>query len=354
MPSEPVLQLAVAVAIVIGLITALLLLQVVWLTGRSHRRDQQRNLLEQRWRPLLAAAALDDGGEPPLPALRAGEQADFMVLWCRLQRTVRGRVREQLNGLFRRLGLETVALRHLSGRRVRHRLVALQCFRYLADERHWDVIADCSRDDNRIVAMVAAQTLVALNPMRAMRRLIPLYQLRTDWPRRQMLGLCRQAGPRATTGPLLDALQTADPRTEPERCHRLLALLPAAESSGVADWARAHLEDADTEVAIAAMHCLAVRADPRDRDRILLMLQHPEASRRAAAIVALGGIAETGDQQIFLSLLCDPDWSVRQLAGHQLASLPGLTPAQLDQLLQSIDDRFGREALAAALGERRS
>ena len=54
---------------------------------------------------------------------------------------------------------------------------------------------------------------------------------------------------------------------------------------------------------------------------------------------------------LFLPLLGDPSWWVRQAAADSLATLPNATPERLQGLLERVEDRYGQDALRRAIAE---
>nr|WP_265661262.1 DUF5691 domain-containing protein [Stutzerimonas stutzeri] len=101
----------------------------------------------------------------------------------------------------------------------------------------------------------------------------------------------------------------------------------------------------------AASASLATHATARDRPRLLRALGHEQEGVRLAALLALHKQARRGDNELFLPLLADRSWWVRQAAADSLATLPGASPDALQQLLEQVHDRYGRDALRRAIAE---
>jgi HEAT repeat protein len=80
-------------------------------------------------------------------------------------------------------------------------------------------------------------------------------------------------------------------------------------------------------------------------------LQHEQADVRLAALQALHKQARSDDSELFVPLLSDPSWWVRQVAADSLATMPGASPAALQQLLEQVKDRYGKDALRRAIAE---
>jgi HEAT repeat protein len=72
---------------------------------------------------------------------------------------------------------------------------------------------------------------------------------------------------------------------------------------------------------------------------------------RLAALQALHKQARREDSELFLPLLSDSSWWVRQAAADSLAAMPGATLEGLQHMLEQVRDRYGRDALRRAIAE---
>ncbi|WIX03046.1 HEAT repeat domain-containing protein [Pseudomonas sp. AR5] len=346
-PEDAILQLAFYCALALAGLTLLVLLQVLLLGELTRLRGRRRQAFNDHWRPYFALCSLSDE-LPEATAPRArNHRLWFLLQWNRTQLQLRGAAHERMNRALVALGMERRALDLLRGR-VRARLIGLTCLRHLADPRHWEAVLPLLRNRNTSVALAAAQTLIAMDPARAMQTLLPLAAQRADWALPRLTGLCLQAGAEAVTGPLLALLNLLD---EPQRT-RMAALLVYGDPRHAASWARARLDEgAAAEALQIALRCLGELADPRDRTRLQRALAHAGADVRLAALEALQRQARRDDSPLFVPLLADSNWAVRQAAADALAHLPGATPERLQHLLQEVDDCYGQDALRRAMVE---
>ncbi|MGK9066341.1 HEAT repeat domain-containing protein [Stutzerimonas chloritidismutans] len=346
-PEDGILQLALWCALGLGALTMLVMVQVMLLGEVSRRRAARRQQFNDQWRPFFALCSLGDELPEPVPALPRGRQLWFLLQWNRTQLQLRGAARERMNRALIALGMDRQALALLRGR-VRSKLIGLTCLRNLADPAHWDATQPLLMSRNLTVSLAAAQTLIAMDATRAMRLILPAAVTRPDWALPRLANLCQQAGEQTVTQPLLIALTSSeDPRRE-----RLIPLLAHGEPRYAAPWARARLEEeAPPEQLQVALRCLSELGDPRDRGRLLRALQHDQPNVRLAALQALDKQARSEDSEVFLPLLADTSWWVRQAAADSLARLPGVTPEQLQTLLMQVEDRYGQDALRRAIAE---
>lgn len=353
-PDDPVLRFAVYSAMALAALTLLIMLQVLILTEMASRRERRRLVFTDQWRPRLAAWSMEYGDSLPWPPRGRQEEIWFMLLWLRLRRQVRGQSQQRLNTLFEGIGMNSRVVQLLRGRGVHRRLLSLSCLQYLGNRRYWPEVSPLVDDPNPVVALTAAQTLVAMDPVRAMQRVIPQVELRRDWAIPRLEAICRQAGPAAVSGPLLSRLVEGQ-----EPPVRLVALLAWAEPNRVAPWARRFLagqvdEQEGTHVSLcAAMSCVGQQCDPRDRPLLLRWLDAASPQVRLAAVEALRRQAGRDDAPFLLERLADSSWWVRQAAADALVVLPGVSDADIASWHQELTDRYGQDALTRAMAEKR-
>lgn len=336
-------------ALGLAALTLLLMLVVLALSERARHRSRRRQRFNDHWRPYFALCSLSDELPEAIAPHSRSHRLWLLLQWNRTQLQLRGASQQRMNRALIALGMHRQALELLRGR-VRSKLIGLTSLRYLADSTHWDRVEPLLHNRNTIVSLAAAQTLIAMDASRAMWRILPLAANRLDWALPRLAGLCLQAGEKAVTTPLLAALN----ESPIQQRERLVALLVHGDPRHAAPWARARLDEgASAEQVQVALRCLGELADPRDQRRLQGALAHAEANVRLAALHALHKQARLEDRGLFVPLLSDLSWPVRQAAADCLASMPGATPERLHSLLQEVDDRYGKDALRRAMAEAR-
>ena len=353
LPSDPALRLAVYSVLVLAGVTLVVMLNVLILAELASRRERRREAFTRFWRPVLAAWSIEDNAELPLLKQHTEERLWFLLMWANLQRQLRGSTKQRLNRLFDRLSMDSYVEELLESRRVHRRLLALACFSHLAEECYWGAVVPFVTSSNSIESLAAAQAVVAMNPTRGMRLLVPIYVKRKDWARLRFSALCQQAGREATGPAVLSALQQ-------ESRPRIAALMAWVEPAKAAAWARNSLRTApdsselnseQRDVICAALHCLGELHDRRDRELIQTALSHPLADVWVAALHALKRQSSVDDDTCFTLALSDSNWWVRQAAADALVTLPGVNEVHLNALLDGVQDRYGRDALRRAMAE---
>ncbi len=351
LPADTALRIAAIVAAGLAAVTLLVLVQVLLVSAWATRERRQRDAFNALWRPRLALAGIDHSTFPALGRLRGRRRLWWLMLWNRVQRQLRGDATDRLNEVLYRTGLHLDARRLLRRPGVRRRLVALESLRHLGDRTYWRDVEPLVNVRNPFVSLAAAQALVAMDAHAAMHRLLPMSLLRPDWGGQRMVALCRGAGVDAVTPPLLALLETR----APNQVSRLVPLLACAEPARVAPWARrCALSDPDARDRQAALQALDELGDPRDRELFIRAFADEDPGVRLAAVTALRRQARAEDAEVLLPLLSDRSWWVRRQAADTLVDLPRASQAQLQALVPTIADRYGREALERALAERLS
>ena len=186
-----------------------------------------------------------------------------------------------------------------------------------------------------------------MDPAKAMQLILPAAVERPDWALPRTVSLCQQAGEQAVTTPLLIVLSSSpDPRRE-----RLVGLLVHGDPRHAAPQG-GHGWTGGACRAAAGGAALPQRAWRPTRPPTPAARPRPRAGGRAPGrLLALHKQARREDSELFLPLLADRSWWVRQAAADSLATLPGASPDALQQLLEQVHDRYGRDALRRAIAE---
>ncbi|MDR7192033.1 HEAT repeat domain-containing protein [Luteimonas terrae] len=345
---DPVLRWALYVVAALTVVTLLTMVQVLVLAELGARRLARRRAFDDVWRPRLAEATLHNA-PPSWTAPAADERLWFLLLWCRTQRKLRGQAHARLNRLLVDYGLHRAALDLLGRRQIHLRLVALAVLRQVGGPESWDGVAHFLQHRNPLLALAAAEVLVTIDPHRAMAEVLPVVVVRRDWTPQRISALCQLAGRTAVSSPLLAALRAASP----EQVHRLATLAQWGDPARMAGWARAALGTSpDPRVRQAGLQVLGDLRDDVDRPVLEAALADPEADVRLAALKALRKQAAPAGRETLRALLTDLSWAVRQEAADAIAAQPTLDRIALEQFLDTVEDRYGQDALRRAIEER--
>ncbi len=147
-------------------------------------------------------------------------------------------------------------------------------------------------------------------------------------------------------GRILDPLSVAFLRLDPDEQARAVAIVGRARSERASDWLVARLDDGSRAARVAALRALRVRAPASATDRLVALLEDPDAEVRGRAALALAELATQGGVS---------GAAMAQLSGWLAAVAPHDRPAillALGPMLRAApvgaDRARAREAMLAA------
>lgn len=345
--SELGLRVALAIGLISFTVTVGLVLQVLWMRLHGLALARERAALQARWQPLLARAALGEGGALELPQLLPRERAELLLLWNQLQDGLRGGAHEALNALAFALGLDAVARRWAEPRQrsMMRRVIGLGTLGHLGRAEDWPRLRAALDDPLPLVSLGAARALLQIDAERAVPTVLDEFLRRPDWPTARLGTLLRDAGAAAVALPLTQRLLAAGAAEQV----RLLPLLRFAESphGGGALQRLAEISDDAHVLSIVLRQLHGRHALPHVRAHA----RHADALVRSAAAQALGRIGLPEDRELLAALMSDRDWWVRLRAAQAQLALPGTDAATIEALRARLADRFARDAFEQACAE---
>lgn len=345
--SDAILQVAWVAAQVSLAGTALLLLCLFWMHARRRARDSRERALVARWRPALAAIALDDAAAADaLPPLARRDRGVFLREWIAIHEALDREACHGLEPLNRHLRVGDIAMRMLRQPGLQSRMLGTVALGHVGDSRAWDALLAETDSRSLALSLAAARALVRLDAARAVAALMPVVERRDDWPHTRIWPMLQEAGPESVTRPLLAAIERATGRTQA----RLVRFLPLADEAEAAACARRLLHGTDTDWVIGA--CLGVIEDPAELPSIRRLASHPRWHIRMLAAKALGRLGEAEDQATLVAMLGDKEWWVRYRAAQALVALPWIGRKQIDAIRDAQADRYARDAIDQAIAER--
>jgi HEAT repeat protein len=322
----------------------LLLLYTLELRARRRIRELHRAQVVAHWRAIIADAVTGRTAGSAAPQLPRRERREFLRLWVYTRSMLEGAAAERLIALAKRLGV-TEYVREQSHAHLGTRLMAIQAQGYLRDAARFDDLAAAVDEPNTLVSITAAEALAAIDPPRAMARLIPKIASRQDWPRTHVFNVLQRAGSAVISEPLYRCIRAA---SDEDAAY----LLPFAEIAefDVRDALASELlrSSSNPEVLAAA---LKVATGHAAVPRIDELLAHPTWYVRMQAAKLVGRMGRAGDAGRLENLLRDEEWWVRFRAAKALIRLPGMSAAQLEEIRLRVGDRYGRDILGQAMAE---
>lgn len=342
--SDPILRFAFWSGVGAGVLTLLLLFQIILMRVMLICQERRRSRLLAVWRPLMVQSVSEKIRHYP-PVLKA-DAAVLLNLWNHFQESLRGEANERLNQLARDVSMDELALNLLRSRRMAEQLLAMMTLGNLREKSAWRVMSDLLDDDSPIISLAAARALMQIDAPAAVDVFMPLLVLREDWPAARIATILKEAGASVISEPLADLIRHAPQ----EQLPRLIHFLELTYSEVSSRLVREILETSNDPQVVAA--CLRAMSDSRDLDLARRQVRHPDWPVRVQAATALGRMGSDVDRQHLVRLLEDPQWWVRYRAAQALSQLPFVTTDQLRQLLAEQTDRYARDMLKQVIAER--
>ncbi|HEY1394112.1 MAG TPA: HEAT repeat domain-containing protein [Methylibium sp.] len=344
--SETDLQLAFTAGAVALMVAFAIAARVMWMRVRDARRMRELAQVHERWRPLLARAALDGADELSLPPLRKrGELSDVLLLWNQLQEGLRGSAHHNLNRLAQRLGLRDMALRWSQKGDKTDRILGLATLGHLGRAEDAAQVRAALTDRHALVSLAAARALLQIDAKAAVPLVLDEYLSRDNWSAPRVGTLLRDAGADAVGPPLIERLLAASNDDQLV----LLRLLRFAESPRVDSVLHQLLEHSRDPLVLSV--ALRQLHGPGSLPRVRALASHKDALVRSAAAVALGRIGTGADRGLLASLMADGDWWVRYRAAQAQLALPGTDATVVIALRRQLADRYARDILHHVLAE---
>lgn len=323
----------------------LLLFYTLELRVRRRLRERRRDGVIAHWRAVIADAVTGRTMESAAPTLRRSERQEFLRLWVYTRSMLEGAAADRLIALAQRLSLPKLVRERASHARLGTRLMAIQALGYLRDVDSFAALATVIDDANTLLSITAAEALAAIDPPRAVARLIPKIPSRRDWPRTHLFNVLQRAGSAAIGEPLFRCIRAA---TDEDATY-LLQFAEIAEFDVRDALAVELLSSRNDPELLAAV--LKIATGHADVPRMEELLAHPAWYVRMQAAKLLGRMGRKDDAQRLAKLLGDKEWWVRFRAAKALVRLPGVSAGDLREIRRGLDDRFARDILDQAMAE---
>ncbi len=344
-PSDTLLRLALVSGVTVFVLTLLLVVAIAFMRAIANKRARRRKEVTATWMPFFHRA-IEGLENPATPPIARRDQATVLGLWIHYFQYLRGNARKNLQRLAHEIGLDRISAVLLHRRNMAQRALAVVVLGNMEAPEAWEELVRLSNDDNPMLSLLAGRAMLRINPEWAAPLLLAQLSHRDDWPMTRIGGIFEEA-PAAVVGPhLREALRWASPTGTP-RILSLLGLVHVEESWLLLEPLLApHQSPNLLAAALRATH------EPRARASVLLLAAHADWVVRAQAASTLGRIGQPGDEKLLKEMLGDPAWWVRYRAACALRSLPFVTPASLEALMNDEkSDHFARDILRQALAE---
>jgi len=338
--NDPFLAFVVAA---IAALTLIIVLSIIWLTGRALWEVRVSRLRDRFWLELgqrLASVVGEPAAEAAwLEAARAYRRD--VLQHCLNEYLIRtaGEYKEGLARLYRALGLLDIDLIELRSWRWSVRMRALRRLAAVVTSEHRAVIARLASEGGE-VRLLVAQIIGRIGNADDVLPLLATWSLTSrlsEYPLHVMLDALQPDALRVllahwdelTSAKIQRILLDAAARTVPGACHEILP--------------RAALH-ASLEVRIAAAHACGAMSSPQTFALLGTLSQDAAWEVRAQAVKALASHPSNAAVEILADALTDKNFWVRQNAAASLGRQGHNGVVRLRRIIADASDRYARDA----------
>ena len=343
--SDPKIRLAFWIGAISIILTIILLLEIIRIRIFLRAKKFRQNRFLQQWQPILIQMIV--GETPNLPTLDVKDMTNFLMLWLRFYKTLRGDARENLNILLRQLPVKQHVIDMLKSKKTDERLVALTTVGYLQDKDASDELVAMLDDPEPAISVTAAHSLIHIDANKAIEYVIPMIVRRRDWPINRTALMLKEAGA-AFVEAFIVTVEQAEKDNEPYLL-RLMRILDVLQLNRPLAFLRHILENSqDAELVTAALKL--VRSH-KDLDLVRMRVGDANWSVQVQVASVLGRLGASEDVPRLVYLIGAKDWWVRYRAAKSLVNLPFINSLQIHSIKQNMTDAFGLDILAHTLAE---
>lgn len=343
--SDPKTRFALWVCAISILLTVILLVEIIRIRIAYYQNKINRDRFIKLWQPVMLKTIA--GEETPLPILEAKDRRDFLLLWLRLQKTIRGVGSEHLKRVLIQSAVMPELLRMLRHNKTDERLIALSVIGFLGDKSVSNDLVAALKDPQAAVSVTAAHALMRVDDELARLHVIPMIIQRRDWSVGPVAVLLKEASKEFVEAFLL-IVEKAEIEDQPYLL-RLMRILEVLHLNRPLMFLRRILEySSDSELVTSALKLVQ---STQDLDLVRKRINDASWAVQVQAAIVLGRLGDKEDVPSLVSLMSAKDWWVRYRAALALVQLPFVTPEQIGFIKQNLSDAYGRDILSHVLAE---
>jgi HEAT repeat protein len=314
--------------------------------ARSVRERRTKSRL-QRLESALDSSLATGEIHPDLLRLDDRDTDLLAILMIDYLSVLRGAERERLAGLAEESGLVKKYFSMLLARNRWRKARAAENLGYFGGPEAVGPLTGLLSHPDETVRAVAARALARIGTPDAAEALARTLNDPSELTRLRMAENLERIGPLAT-GPLVEALESGDPKAQ-TFATRILGNLRAAEARPAL--CRAMLGGALTDIRAQSALTLGRIGNPEDIPALQEAAEDEDWPVRAQIANALGMIGDLSTLPTLQKLAVDREWWVRLNASRALANIGPAGERALAEILEG-DEPFARDRAAATLEER--
>lgn len=334
------------VLIILYVFVTALIAQVFFFRFLFAQRDKNKAEALAIWMPVLAETTLQMPAS--IPPLYRKHLNTFLYEWNKLHMLVRGDATTRLIDLARQLKLENYAYKMLESRSVPTKMLAIITLGNMKAQSAWNNLMDLLHGNNLILSLTAARALTQIDHKNAIQDILPEVIKQREWPTPHVSSILKKTDPILLCNVMGQAIRQANENDLPHLINLSIGNTHC-ETIGMA--ILEVLKKSTNEQVIAA--CLHSIDDYRGIVYARHYATHPQGYVRVHAANALGRIGLKEDVEILVGMLSDKEWWVRYRAAQALTSMPFLNVDAIENIKNSLQDKFAKDILTQVLEERR-
>jgi len=341
--SDPVLFYLASSVVVINALVILLLIQVISIRIYGVYRHRTEAIGRDIWRPVLAEVML--AYPDNIPRLQRKHRHVFLHEWNKFYFMLRGETTGRLQRLSRQLGLDVVAKRYIRNKSMRNKLLGIVTLGHMQDISSWNQLIDFVHSEHSILSLTAAQALVDIDSKNAMTFLMPHIIKRRDWPLARVAMMINTSDSKQLTATMRKAIEQASEEDIPYILKFLSSTHFDPEISKLCN----QLGNSSDNRIIAT--CIKIAKDEHGLKLARKHANNPEWYIRLHVAAVLGRMGLQEDVDILIKLMSDTEWWVRYRSAQSLAQMPFIDAGRLQEIHDSLDDRYARDILQQVISE---
>ena len=333
---------------VVLMLVLLVIFRIRFLISRL-RRDHIENEWNEVFRYLRA-------GEEPIsyPNLSRGEKYNFLEFWLEHRRLANKRFAGMLDELARRVSLDKTIVNILNpgkmeimGSKVWLQGIALAAIEYVDTEETREALKQMTSSENLFLVVQACTTLAKLRTPGFEKAIIQtMFRFPADAP--EIFARVSQAG----GSEVLHIMQPFLNRLPHHTIMNFISLAEQSHDDSLVPVLLYRLRNTKNEEEIAALLRSLSRFEAAGlREAVLPFLKHPSVYIRIQAIKAIGRLGKESDIELLVPLLSESDWWLRYRAARAICKLYQLDSESIENLRNSLADKFARDILNHAYEE---
>lgn len=287
---------------------------------------------------------------PSTPRLQKSERVQLLSLWNQIHASVRGQLKDNLNQIGLKLGIDLMAMQLLPKGDRTCQLLAIATLGHLREKSAWPQLQKLVSMPHPTISAAAATALVQIDDTAAIPWLATPICDRLDWSLIQVVQLLRLVDSNTDIQPLLAEILN----TPPSRSLRLFRVLEITHAAPLLSIVPQLLENStgNSETIAACLRVLGQFPNLANLKLVRPYVSHPSWIVRVQAANALGKMGVEEDEEHLIAMLADRQWWVRYRAAQALAKLSFISIARLQQIRERQSDRYARDILTQVIAEK--